>query len=290
MRPAGGVVDGPGISVKLSAIHPRYVRSQRERVIAELAPRLLDLTKLARDYDIALNIDAEEADRLELSLDMIETLARARELAGWNGIGFVVQAYQKRARDVIDWLVALARETGHRFMVRLVKGAYWDTEIKRAQVDGMPDYPVLTRKVHTDVSYLACAKAMLAAPGAVYPQFATHNAHTVAAIRTMAGDSEFEYQCLHGMARRCTTRSSAIRNGAARADLCAGRLARDVARVPRAPAARERRELVVRQPGLVDPDVSIESLVADPIACSDRRQTARRIRDCRCRPSCIPTG
>ncbi|MFS8085169.1 MAG: bifunctional proline dehydrogenase/L-glutamate gamma-semialdehyde dehydrogenase PutA, partial [Acidobacteriota bacterium] len=194
-----GVIDGPGISVKLSALFPRYCMAQRSRVHAELGPRLAALARLARNYDIGLNIDAEEADRLELSLDLLEVLARDPELQGWNGIGFAVQAYQKRARPMIDWLIALAHGTRHRFMVRLVKGAYWDTEIKRAQVEGMTDYPVFTRKAHTDVSYLACARAMLAAPEAIYPQFATHNAHTAAAICALAGPAQFEFQCLHGM-------------------------------------------------------------------------------------------
>ena len=194
-----GVYAGPGISIKLSALHPRYVRSQRERVLAELGPRVTGLAQLARSYDIGFNIDAEEADRLDLSLDLFAALAADPALEGWNGLGFVVQAYQKRARAVIDWLVALARRHDRRLMVRLVKGAYWDTEIKRTQVDGLPDYPVFTRKVHTDVAYLACAKAMLAAPDALYPQFASHNAFTIAAIHTLAGDADYEFQCLHGM-------------------------------------------------------------------------------------------
>ena len=194
-----GVYAGPGISIKLSALHPRYVRSQRERVLAELGPRVTGLAHLARSYDIGFNIDAEEADRLDLSLDLFAALAADPALEGWNGLGFVVQAYQKRARAVIDWLVALARRHDRRLMVRLVKGAYWDTEIKRTQVDGLPDYPVFTRKVHTDVAYLACAKAMLAAPDALYPQFASHNAFTIAAIHTLAGDADYEFQCLHGM-------------------------------------------------------------------------------------------
>ena len=198
-----GVIDGPGISVKLSALHPRYVRAQRDRVMAELLPRLRGLTLLARGYDIGLNIDAEEADRLELSLDLLEALCRDPALAGWNGIGFVVQAYQKRAPFVLDWLIDLARRSQHRLMVRLVKGAYWDSEIKRAQIDGLEGFPVFTRKRHTDVSYLACARKLLAAPDAVFPQFATHNAHTVATIHAMAGPTfkpgDYEFQCLHGM-------------------------------------------------------------------------------------------
>jgi RHH-type proline utilization regulon transcriptional repressor/proline dehydrogenase/delta 1-pyrroline-5-carboxylate dehydrogenase len=195
-----GIVAGPGISIKLSALHPRYSRAQRARVMAELLPRLRGLARLARGYDIGLNIDAEESDRLELSLDLLEALCADPTLAGWNGIGFVVQAYQKRAPFVIDLVIDLARRTGRRIMLRLVKGAYWDSEIKRAQVDSQTDFPVFTRKVHTDVSYLACARRMLAAPDAVFPQFATHNAMTVAAIDAMAGaDADYEFQCLHGM-------------------------------------------------------------------------------------------
>jgi len=199
-----GAIDGPGISIKLSALHPRYVRAQRARVIDELYPVLRDLALRALRHDIGLNIDAEEADRLELSLDLLERLCFEPALAGWNGIGFVIQAYQKRCPFVIDWVVDLARRSGHRLMIRLVKGAYWDSEIKRAQLDGLEGYPVFTRKAHTDVSYLACAKQLLAAPDAVYPQFATHNAHTLAAIYQMADPAryrpgQYEFQCLHGM-------------------------------------------------------------------------------------------
>ena len=198
-----GVIDGPGISIKLSALHPRYSRSKRQRVLTELLPRVQSLALLAKGYDIGLNIDAEEADRLELSLDLLEALATDAALSGWNGLGFVIQAYGRRCPFVIDWIVDLARRAGRRIMVRLVKGAYWDSEIKRAQVDGMADYPVFTRKVHTDVSYLACARKLLDAPNAVFPQFATHNAQTLAAIVEMAGPcfapAQYEFQCLHGM-------------------------------------------------------------------------------------------
>jgi len=197
-----GILEGPGISIKLSALHPRYSRLQRERVMAELLPRVQALATLARQYDIGLNIDAEESERLELSLDLLEALCFDPALAGWNGVGFVVQAYQKRSAFVSEWLIDLARRSGHRLMVRLVKGAYWDSEIKRAQVDGLEDFPVFTRKVYTDVAYLACARALLAAPDAVFPQFATHNAYTVAAIHSMAGPyapGQYEFQCLHGM-------------------------------------------------------------------------------------------
>jgi RHH-type transcriptional regulator, proline utilization regulon repressor / proline dehydrogenase / delta 1-pyrroline-5-carboxylate dehydrogenase len=197
-----GIKEGPSISVKLSALHPRYARAQRTRVMLELLPRLKGLAVLAKEYGIGLNIDAEEADRLELSLDLMEALAFDNDLAGFDGIGFVVQAYQKRCQFVIDYLVDLARRSGRKFMVRLVKGAYWDTEIKRAQVDGLPGYPVYTRKAYTDVSYLVCAQRLLAATDFIYPQFATHNAHTVSAIYTWArerGIDDYEFQCLHGM-------------------------------------------------------------------------------------------
>ncbi|WP_310474534.1 bifunctional proline dehydrogenase/L-glutamate gamma-semialdehyde dehydrogenase PutA [Sandarakinorhabdus sp.] len=198
-----GIQTGPGISIKLSALHPRYARAQLDRVMRELLPRVQSLAVLARSYGIGFNIDAEEADRLELSLDLLEALALAPELKGWDGLGFVVQAYGKRCGQVIDWLIDLARRADRRIMVRLVKGAYWDSEIKRAQVDGLSDFPVFTRKLHTDVSYLACAAKLLGARDAVFPQFATHNAHTLAAIHTLAGPDftigDYEFQCLHGM-------------------------------------------------------------------------------------------
>ncbi|MGV3511578.1 MAG: trifunctional transcriptional regulator/proline dehydrogenase/L-glutamate gamma-semialdehyde dehydrogenase [Novosphingobium sp.] len=198
-----GIVEGPGISIKLSALHPRYSRAQAGRVMDELLPRVKALARLCMGYDIGLNIDAEEADRLELSLDLLEALATDPELAGWQGLGFVIQAYGKRCPAVIDWIVDLARRAGRRMMVRLVKGAYWDAEIKRAQVEGLEDFPVYTRKVHTDVAYIACARKLLAAPDAVFPQFATHNAQTLATIYHLAGPDyrpeDYEFQCLHGM-------------------------------------------------------------------------------------------
>ncbi|HRI19006.1 MAG TPA: proline dehydrogenase family protein, partial [Burkholderiaceae bacterium] len=199
-----GVIEGPGISIKLSALHPRYARAQVGRVKDELYPRVVALARLARRYDIGLNIDAEEADRLELSLDLLERLAFEPALAGWQGLGFVIQAYQKRCPAVVDFVIDLARRSSHRLMIRLVKGAYWDSEIKRAQADGQDGYPVYTRKPYTDLAYLACARKLLAAPDAVFPQFATHNAHTMAAIHTLAGPQawhggQYEFQCLHGM-------------------------------------------------------------------------------------------
>ncbi|TAJ30361.1 MAG: bifunctional proline dehydrogenase/L-glutamate gamma-semialdehyde dehydrogenase PutA, partial [Reyranella sp.] len=198
-----GIHQRAGISIKLSALHPRYARAQADRVASELLPRLRALALLARRHDIGFNIDAEEADRLDLSLDLLEAICLEPGLAGWHGIGFVVQAYGKRCPAVIDFLVDLARRSGHRLMVRLVKGAYWDSEIKRAQVDGLPGFPVYTRKIYTDVAYIACARRLLAAGDAVFPQFATHNAQTLAAIEALAGDAftpdRYEFQCLHGM-------------------------------------------------------------------------------------------
>ncbi|MFG0379447.1 trifunctional transcriptional regulator/proline dehydrogenase/L-glutamate gamma-semialdehyde dehydrogenase [Pseudomonas sp. zbq_18] len=198
-----GIYEGPGISIKLSALHPRYSRAQYDRVMDELFPILLNLTKLAKQYDIGLNIDAEEADRLEISLDLLERLCFAPELAGWNGIGFVIQAYQKRCPYVIDYVIDLAKRSRHRLMIRLVKGAYWDSEIKLAQVNGLEGYPVYTRKPYTDISYVACARKLLAVPEAIYPQFATHNAHSLSAIYQLAGQNyypgQYEFQCLHGM-------------------------------------------------------------------------------------------
>ena len=197
---AKGVVDGPGISVKLSALHPRYELAQAKRVMDELAPRLKALAIDAKAANIGLTVDAEEADRLDISLDVIESVSGDPELAGWNGFGIVVQAYQKRAPYVLDWLADMARRHGRRLMLRLVKGAYWDSEIKRSQERGLADYPVFTRKVSTDLSYLACARKLLANPAAFFPQFATHNAHTVAAVLEFAGNRrDFEFQRLHGM-------------------------------------------------------------------------------------------
>jgi len=192
----------PSISIKLSALHPRYEVSQQDRVITELAPAVKALALQAKQAGIGFTIDAEEVDRLELSLDLIELLALDADLAGWNGLGLAVQAYQKRALPVIDWLAELAHRARRRIMVRLVKGAYWDAEIKLAQERGLADYPVFTRKASTDVSYLACAKRLLADPVAFYPAFATHNAHTLAAIAEIAaagGHEDWEYQRLHGM-------------------------------------------------------------------------------------------
>jgi RHH-type proline utilization regulon transcriptional repressor/proline dehydrogenase/delta 1-pyrroline-5-carboxylate dehydrogenase len=267
-----GIYAGPGLSIKLSALHPRYSRAQRDRVLGELLPRVALLARRARELDIGINIDAEEADRVDLSLDLLERLSADAELAGWNGLGFVVQTYQKRARAQIDWLTELARRHRRRLMVRLVKGAYWDSEIKRAQVDGLDDYPVFTRKVHTDVCYLACAKAMLAAPDAIYGQFASHNAFTIAAVHSLAGTVDYEFQCLHGM-------------GESIYDLVVG--AEKLGRACRiyAPVGSHETLLayLVRRllengantsfvNRIVDPAVDIATLIADPVA--EARRTA----------------
>lgn len=195
-----GVYKTPGISIKLSALMARYELAQIERVFAELLPRVKELCMLAKSYDIGLTIDAEEADRLQLSLAIIERLALDEDLAHWQGLGLAIQAYQKRTLQTIDFLAELANRSQHRFMVRLVKGAYWDAEIKRCQELGLEDYPVYTRKVYSDVSYLACARKLFANPGAFYPMIATHNAYSLAAVLDIAGNNrDFEFQCLHGM-------------------------------------------------------------------------------------------
>ncbi|MEF7615324.1 trifunctional transcriptional regulator/proline dehydrogenase/L-glutamate gamma-semialdehyde dehydrogenase [Aquincola sp. MAHUQ-54] len=276
-----GIYEGPGISIKLSALHPRYSRAQVERTMAELYPRLRTLALLARHYDIGLNIDAEEADRLELSLDLLELLCAEPGLEGWHGIGFVVQAYQKRCPHVVDFIVDLARRTRRRIMVRLVKGAYWDSEIKRAQVDGLEGYPVYTRKVHTDVSYLACARRLLAAPDAVFPQFATHNAHTLAAIHTMAGQNyhagQYEFQCLHGMGEPLYGQVVGTRAEGGLARPC--RIYAPVGTHETLLAYLVRRLLengantsFVHR--IADAGVPIAELVADPVAAVDRQAAA----------------
>jgi RHH-type proline utilization regulon transcriptional repressor/proline dehydrogenase/delta 1-pyrroline-5-carboxylate dehydrogenase len=199
--PHPDVFAAPSISIKLSALHPRYELAKRARVMAELTPRVLQLAQLARQQRIGFTIDAEEADRLELSLDVVAGAYADASLAGWEGYGLAVQAYQKRAPFVLDFLADLARRHGRRMPVRLVKGAYWDSEVKRAQVDGVSGYPVFTRKPNTDVSYLACAKQMLGATDAFYPMFATHNAQTIAAIHAYAAGKPYENQRLHGMGK-----------------------------------------------------------------------------------------
>ena len=197
-------IEAADISVKLSALHPRYHYSQRDRVLKELTAKVLQLAQQASQANISLTIDAEETERLDLSLDIIERVFTDPSLKDWQGFGLAVQAYQKRAMPVINWLIELAKQQGRRIMVRLVKGAYWDTEIKLAQVEGLENYPVFTRKTNTDVSYLACVRKLLAAHDTIYPRFATHNAYSVAAVLAMLPNSgrdrhDFEFQCLHGM-------------------------------------------------------------------------------------------
>ncbi|MEP7183763.1 MAG: bifunctional proline dehydrogenase/L-glutamate gamma-semialdehyde dehydrogenase PutA [Betaproteobacteria bacterium] len=264
-----GVHAGPGISLKLSALHPRYSRAQRERVMHELLPKVIALVRQARQCDIGINIDAEEADRLDLSLDILAAVAADPELAGWPGIGFVVQAYQRRALQVVDWIVDLARRHGHRLMVRLVKGAYWDSEIKRAQVDGLADYPVFTRKVHSDVCFLACAKRLLAAPDAVYPQFATHNAFTIAATSVLGEGRDYEFQCLYGMGEAVydSVVGASGLNLPCRIYAPVGTHETLLAYLVRRLLENGSNSSFVNR--IVDPAVSIAELVADPVAVAD---------------------
>ncbi len=204
--------DQPGISVKLSALHPRFEAVSRSRVMAELVPTLIDLARRARTFNLNFTVDAEEADRLELSLDVIAATFGDAALAGWDGFGLAIQAYQKRAEAVIDYIDRLAHHLDRRMMVRLVKGAYWDSEIKRAQERGLDDYPVFTRKAMTDLNYLACARKLLGLRPRLFPQFATHNALTVATILADAGEADgFEFQRLHGMGEALYARLAADR-------------------------------------------------------------------------------
>jgi len=192
--------NNPGISVKLSALYARYEFAQKDRVMNELVPRVLELAQQAKSAKMGFNIDAEEADRLDLSLDIVEAVFSDPSLAGWDGFGIAVQAYGQRAPHVIDWLYALSQKLDRRMLVRLVKGAYWDAEIKRAQVMGLEGFPVFTRKVNTDVSYIACAKKLLSMTDRLYPQFASHNAHSVSVVLQLCKDPDsFEFQRLHGM-------------------------------------------------------------------------------------------
>jgi RHH-type proline utilization regulon transcriptional repressor/proline dehydrogenase/delta 1-pyrroline-5-carboxylate dehydrogenase len=260
-----GPRDGPGVSVKLSALHPRYVRAQRERVLAELLPRVQALAQRARRWNIGFTLDAEESERLALSLELISALAPDTTLAGWDGLGVAVQAYGKRALYVLDELIAFARAAGRRLPVRLVKGAYWDSEIKRAQMEGQADYPVYTRKLHSDVCYLACARRMLAAADAIYPQFATHNALTAAAVAQMAeeaGQPDWEYQCLHGMGETLYDRIVA---GGARCRIYApvGSHQTLLAYLVRRLLENGANSSFVHR--LIDPAVSVEELLADPV-------------------------
>jgi RHH-type proline utilization regulon transcriptional repressor/proline dehydrogenase/delta 1-pyrroline-5-carboxylate dehydrogenase len=252
------------VSVKLSAIHPRYETAKDGSCVPELIARTLRLALCAVEHGIGLTIDAEEAERLEMSLDIIEALARAPELKGWDGLGMAIQAYQRRAPAVIAWADALGRETGRRLTVRLVKGAYWDSEIKRGQERGLPDYPVFTRKAATDVSYLACARAMLDAPG-IYPAFATHNGLTVATILQWAGGRrDFEFQRLHGMGGGLYERLMAEQGVAARVYAPVGGYRDLLAYLVRRLLENGANTSFVHQ--IADASISDEELLADPVS------------------------
>ena len=260
----GDIRDNPGISVKLSALHPRYELAQRETCVPALAGRLLELARSAKDHGLGLNVDAEEADRLSLSLEVIGKVVADPSLAGWDGFGVVVQAYGRRALPVIDWLDELAEAEGRRIMVRLVKGAYWDTEIKRAQVMGLESYPVFTRKAHTDVSYLAGARRLFDADR-IYPQFATHNAHTMAAVLDMAGNgASFEFQRLHGMGEALHEIVRKDSDARCRIYAPVGRHAELLAYLVRRLLENGANSSFVNQ--IVDEDVPPEDIARDPVA------------------------
>ena len=256
------------VSVKLSAIHPRYETAKDASCMPELIERTLRLAVFAVEHGIGLTIDAEEAERLEMSLDIIEALARAPGLQGWDGLGMAIQAYQRRAPAVIAWADALGRETGRRLTVRLVKGAYWDSEIKRGQERGLADYPVFTRKAATDVSYLACARAMLDAPG-IYPAFATHNGLTVATIRGWAGGRrDFEFQRLHGMGGGLYERLMTERGVAARVYAPVGGYRDLLAYLVRRLLENGANTSFVHQ--IADASISDEELLADPVSIVEK--------------------
>ncbi|MEM6489398.1 MAG: bifunctional proline dehydrogenase/L-glutamate gamma-semialdehyde dehydrogenase PutA, partial [Pseudomonadota bacterium] len=263
----GSVRDNPGISVKLSALSPRYEVAQRARAMGEVAPRLAALAQMARAAGMGLNVDAEEQERLDLSLDVIEQVLAAPALAGWDGFGVVVQAYGPRAPQAIDWLGALAARHDRRIMVRLVKGAYWDTEIKRAQVLGLDGFPVFTRKVNTDLCYLACARALLERADRIYPQFATHNAHTVAAVRHLAeraGRPAYEFQKLHGMGDELYAEAMKARGTRCRVYAPVGAHRDLLAYLVRRLLENGANSSFVHQ--IVDPAVPPETIARDPIA------------------------
>ena len=264
----------PGISIKLSALHPRYEEGQKDRVMAELVPATLELALLAKEARMGLNIDAEEADRLDISLDVIEAVLRDPRLAGWDGFGIVVQAYGKRAGRVLGWLYALAGDVSRRLMVRLVKGAYWDSEVKRAQVDGLESFPVFTAKKATDVSYLANAKMLLGMTDRIYPQFATHNAHTVAAILEMGAPPEsFEFQRLHGMGEALHDMVLKAEGTRCRIYAPVGAHRDLLAYLVRRLLENGANSSFVNQ--IVDEDVAPEVVAADPVAALEKMGAAR---------------
>ena len=272
VKPGQSVFEAPGISVKLSALHPRYELAHRERLAHELLPKLLVLAEMARDGGIGLTFDAEETERLEISLELFAAVYGNARFVDYEGIGLAVQAYQKRASHVIDWLAALSATHGRRMMTRLVKGAYWDTEIKRAQMQGFTGYPVFTRKANTDVSYLACAAKMLARPEAFYCQFATHNAHTVATILervvSTANKGQFEFQRLHGMGMELYEEVLSGRGAACRVYAPVGTHEDLLPYLVRRLLENGANSSFVNR--IADPDVSIDDVIADPIAACER--------------------
>jgi RHH-type transcriptional regulator, proline utilization regulon repressor / proline dehydrogenase / delta 1-pyrroline-5-carboxylate dehydrogenase len=254
----------PGISIKLSALHPRYEYAQRERILAELAPQVQALAERARAGDVGVTLDAEESERLDLSLELFEKVFASDRLSGWEGFGVAVQAYQKRAPQVIDRLADLARRHGRRMTVRLVKGAYWDSEVKRAQVQGLPGYPVYTRKANTDVAYLACAARIMACRDAFYGQFATHNAHTVATVLERAAPGQaFEFQRLHGMAEELYEQVLAMGH-ACRVYAPVGSHEDLLPYLVRRLLENGANSSFVNR--IADPEVPVESVIADPVA------------------------
>ena len=265
VKPGQSVFEAPGISIKLSALHPRYELAHRVRVMAEMLPKVMVLAEQARDGGIGMTLDAEETERLEISLEIFGAIYGDKKFDGYEGLGIAVQAYQKRAGPVIDWLSALAGAHRRRIMTRLVKGAYWDTEIKRAQVQGFSGYPVFTRKVNTDVSYLACAAKMLSHPQAFYGQFATHNAHTVATILERAGgNTAYEFQRLHGMGMELYEAVLAHPNTACRVYAPVGSHEDLLPYLVRRLLENGANSSFVNR--IADPAVSIDDVVADPVS------------------------
>ena len=259
-----GPQKSPGISIKLSAIHPRYEFSHRERVMNELIPRVKELALAAKAYDIGFTIDAEEANRLDISLDIIEAVFADNDLDGWDGFGIAVQAYQKRGLHVIEWVRKLTQKVGRQMMVRLVKGAYWDSEIKDSQVEGYDDFPVFSRKPATDVSYHACAKKLLEYRDTIYSQFATHNAYTVATIIEMAGElTGFEFQRLHGMGESLYDQVVTGKNVPCRVYAPVGEHSDLLAYLVRRLLENGANSSFVNN--IVDDNIPVESLLADPV-------------------------
>ena len=260
----------PGISIKLSALHPRYEFGQRERLINELVPKVVQLAEQAKAANMGFNIDAEEADRLDLSLDVIGAVLAHESLAGWHGFGVVVQAFSKRAASVLDWLYELSNQLDRNIMVRLVKGAYWDAEIKRAQVMGLDGFPVFTRKANTDVAYLSCARKLLDMNDRIYAQFATHNAHSVAAIKHMAVGKNYEFQRLHGMGE--SLHQQIMKQGDSRCRIYAPVGAHEdlLAYLVRRLLENGANSSFVHQ--LVNPEIAPEVIAQDPLAQLEQRQ------------------